>query len=33
MTYSANEQDMLNVLEKHIAAEMQGDMWPPRWQP
>jgi len=26
MTYSANEQEMLAVLEKHIAAEMQGDM-------
>ena len=26
MTYSVDEQDMLNVLEKHIAAEMQGDM-------
>ena len=26
MTYSTDEQDMLNVLEKHIAAEMQGDM-------
>ena len=26
VTYSADEQDMLNVLEKHIAAEMQGDM-------
>ena len=26
MTYSVDEQDMLNVLEKHIGAEMQGDM-------
>ena len=26
MAYSVAEQDMLNVLEQHIAAEMQGDM-------
>jgi|Laugresp1bdmlbsn_1035097.scaffolds.fasta_scaffold202902_2 hypothetical protein len=26
MTYLANEQEMLAVLEKHIAAEMRGDI-------
>lgn len=26
MTDSVDEQGMLSVLEKHIAAEMQGDM-------
>ncbi len=26
MAYSVDEQGMLNVLEQHIAAEMQGDM-------